>query len=790
MLVRSARWMMLAVVVMAMVGFSVARAEPLVITGKAAKPVQVVSADEPALRKVAVDLRDYLADRYDAVAEQVMPSLPPERVGAVIVVATEETMGQLDGVDVAVSFKPDGHSDAYVLEARGTEKGPCIALIGKTASGARAAVSRLICTLINDGQTLWVEARREQHSPFIDTRLVCVAPTARRQMPADSPLADANFELWDLDRLRAYPELFGQFGFSGIQITEIRGYGHISGDYLKRAQQAVRMLAVGANDRDLFVSLDQWGDCPYVEGQALCWEDPKEHQELVAFFTDLAERYGEWVDHIYIHVGDPGGAVHGGCTLFVTPQKLTAGVLEIFRRFNPNCLGTMSTWANSSFWMHSPTPVSLKNYEPIFAPPPAHRQFGQPIPAGAEFLDATWLPKDVGIALHRYYNEDQADMLVAAGRPVDVWGWYIGDMEMNTTLTLNMSTVDNYYRDLPDKAGDQIRIQTIDLCFHGWPQIINTYIGAQKMWNPRRPLGQIEREFCVAAFGPANADAMHALYKVCENSWDYDIWQLPEVDLPHPDKLGTAAFNARLRETLAQAETVRFPAGWQPNFAFPVPVQRYLDMLTARCRLTLAYSEAKQKVQEVRQRLGLEGQPALKRGLAVTVANAQGKNLIEAPATEHTVTVKAGRRVGQVISLMADFAACTLPLAASGKLTVALYDQPGGTVLAEETFTGATLAEPLRLPVQQTAGTYYLEVRNAGDAPLRVGVLLEKSAGLDAMLFDGKKPTELLDEVEEIKRQAIQGLPELPIDPLYRQDETTIMMPFKRLSFAERIAGL
>lgn len=573
-------------------------AQNVIISSANIKAVRII-ASRAEIKPIADYLRNYLELRTNKVDRHIYNRIQKETKICQFILATEEDIKDLSGVDINANFISNAHQDSYILDAQQIGNSSVIYLIGKTSSGVRSAINRFICKMINDGEKLYLKQGREERSPFINIRLAMIAPSARRQIKIGSILDDANYELWNEDRLRAYPELFAQFGFSGIQISEIQGYGHIAGDYLKKAQKAVKTLALGAKDLSMFVSLDQWGDCPFVEGQTYCWEDPEERKVLINFFTEISQRYGSLTDHIYIHVGDPGGATHKGCTKFKTPQLLTSGILDIFKKKNPKILATMSTWANTEFWKHNPVPINLNNYAEPFKT--TSISFGQPIPDSAKFLDDTWMPKEVGIALHRTFNQQQADIIETAGRPVDVWGWYIGDMEMHNNITLNTENIDKYYKNLPLKASKQIRIQTIELCFHGWPQIINTYAGAQKMWDPYKNIEEIEREFCTAAFGPANSEAVLALYQACANPWDYDVWRHADEHLPRPSDLGTQPGNVRLRKVLDAAESIQFPENWKPNFAFPVSVNRYLDMLKARVKLLLAYSQAMMEINQARE---------------------------------------------------------------------------------------------------------------------------------------------------------------------------------------------
>lgn len=573
-------------------------AQDSMISSEGISSIKIITPSTDSIKPIAIYLQKYLKERTNKVDDQIYHDLQKGKKVCQFILATEESIEKLSDTNFQAKFTINAHPDSYILDAKQTKEGTKVYLVGKTVSGLRAAISRFISKMLNDGEKLYIKQGREEKSPFINIRLATLAPTARRQIEIGSVLQDANYELWSESRLRAYPELFSQFGFSGIQVMEIQGYGSIKGDYLKKAQHAVKTLMLGAKDLDMFVSLDQWGDCPFVEGQAYCWEDAGERKVLEKFFTDMAGRYGSLVDHIYIHVGDPGGATHKGCTKFKTPQLLTQGIWDIFKKQNPKVLATMSTWANPSFWKHSPVPVDLSNYAAPFQA--EKKAFGQPISNNAKFLDTTWMSQKIGIALHRTFNQQQANMIEEAGRPVDIWAWYLGDMEMHNNITLNTSNIDKYYRLLPQNASKQIRTQTIELCFHGWPQIINTYAGAQKMWDPYRNMGEIEKEFCTAAFGPANAEIMLALYRSCANPWDYDVWKQPNEHLPRPADIGTITGNKRLRGILSDTDKIKFPKNWKPNFAFPVDVQQYVDMLKARLTYLLAYSEAMQKVKQAR----------------------------------------------------------------------------------------------------------------------------------------------------------------------------------------------
>lgn len=562
-------------------------ARPLTISGSAREPVTLVCPEGPLFREMGTYLRNFLTDRGHAVRPGFAKTAGP---GTQWVLATQSTLPFLRTRMAFTPFVAGARDEAHLLEARATGTGTRVLLVGKGEAGLRAAVARLVARVANDGHSLKLDARREVNDPFVGTREIILGNAGRRQCPEGSPFKDIDLETWPREKLQAYPELYWQFGFNCVQVAENGGYGSLTGPLLERLQKATLALAEGARKRGMRVSLFLWGDCPFVEDEVYCWNDPRQRAALQDHMEAMGRRYGASIDHYNVHIGDPGGCTLNGCDAYRTPQEITAAYLKVFRQYNPKVLGSLSTWANSAFWLHSPQAVDLANYREYFAL--KNPAFGAPLPGGATFLDAAFMPREIGIALHQTYNDDQAARLAKAGRPVDVWAWYTGDMEMNDNLYLAMHRVDEAYRGMPESARTRLRINSVEITFHGWPQIINAYCAAQKMLNPGRPLEAIEREFCVAGFGPQNAAAVLELYQACENG---------VLDpIPQPADFGTSGYNGRLAEVLEHAGTIAIPEGWKPNFAFPVPVRTYVDMLVARLRLTLAVSRAKAEVAKAR----------------------------------------------------------------------------------------------------------------------------------------------------------------------------------------------
>lgn len=763
------------------------------VAGGGAGAVRLVVPDDSELESVALDMMDYLRARGLAYGPDLFRAVEGECAAPQWVFVTAAN-GGVPGADVP-DFPADARDEAFCLSVDANGTSPVVRLAGKTVAGLRAASRRLMGKFVNDGEGLLVTEGREQRDPFVQWRLLCVCPSARRQTPFTSPYKDADFETWTAQRIRRYPRMFAQFGFNGVQIAEIRGYGSCCGqdvtdERLPRIRRAVQSIARGAKDQDLMVSQFQWGDCLYAEGHAFSWNNPKERAEMRGYMRDQAQSYGELVDHINVHIGDPGGCTRDGCDHYKTPQEVTHAWLKAYREVNPQVVGTLSTWANGFFWKHSPEPVDMGNYPPFFGWMVEQQPFGQPIPGDATFLDDTFMPAEIGIALNRRYNQDQAERLHAAGRPVDVWNWYTSDFETINNIWINRKVVADVFGSLPNAARHLLRSHTTEICFHGWPNVINTYTAAQLMWDPRRSLDDIEREFCTAAFGPGNADAMVALYRACSN-WDGNLKLIPQ-----PADFGTQSYNDRIGAIIADAQRITIDPSFVPNFHFPVPVARYVEMMTARARLIRAVSQAKQRIDAKRAELGVtKSAEAAVRGLCFCVYDNQSVAVIPQPPAEVPIPLEPGQTMGQTFRAMKDFVnvsvRCPTWGSADSGLTISLYDRPGGNRLASQVITDHPDNGLATVRSQQSAGTYYVEISNPTGTKIGVYGTNSPAQKEGELYLNGQRIGADHPDIAELKREAIENLPVLPIDPLWPRQTSDVVHPsWRGMSFAAMIERL
>lgn len=750
---------------------------------KGQQSVNIRQPDLPEFKSVADELNDFFTERGYSVTASAEKESQMQ-----MTLATEKHFGKSllpkSHTEEIKAFFASSRDDAYVLYIDNKE----VLLVGKTVAGLRAAVERFRAKVANDGEVLKIKSGLEKNNPFISGRLVNVGDSPRRQTPYGSPFKDAGPEVWDAEKLFTYPELYRQFGFSGIQIGECRGYGTLVGKELEKAQKGAVLLAQGAKKSGMMVSWFVWGDALFDEFEVICWSDSEEHKVITDFHREQADRYGKYVDHVNVHISDPGGCNRNGCDPYKTRQELANYIVGEFRRINPAVEGNLSTWANGAFWLHAPEPVGLENYFSVFLPPPDQIKFSKPIPDGAKFLDGTFMPKDMGIALNRFYQADQAKLVVESGRPLDVWGWYISDHEMRNNMAFNMKNIDLYFRALPPEAGEQIRYYNAEINFHGWPHIINAYVTAQKMWDPKRSLEEMELEFCTATFGPENAVTMVALYNAVEGGYDAMI--------PRPDDFGTADYNQHLRDVLKEAQKVHLAADWKPNFSFADPASKYVDMLVARLRLILAVSDATEQVNAARA--GMEGDATRNNAKALVFQglDANGSQVVSTPLSSKTLKLNPGHTMGQTFHVIRDFSKVGIQVgtwsATNAGLTLSLYDKVGGTLEATAEFSNVLdngwiwLESESRFP----SGSHYLELsKPTGDA-ISVYVAPDKVQP-DALVYFDREPVSDEDAaIREIKAEAIKNLPHLPIDPIYKQDETIVHPTYKTRTFAEMIEQL
>ncbi len=751
----------------------------VVISGTEKAPVRIICEQSPEAVKTGLYLRDFLKERRCPAALVKGGAYAASGVSTQIVLATSASTASLLPSALKPAFAKSMRDEAYVLDVRTKKTGNTILLVGKATPGLRAAAARFICKVVNDGKQLSISCGKEQADPFIKNRLIFVGNPSRRQVPFGSPMKDTDWETWKLARIRAYPQLFWQFGYNGLQACEVRGYSSVPDADMPRVRSAIQTLFKGAKDYNLLTSMFIWGDCLFDEGVTYSWNNPTERKIMRLYQKDLAKDYAPLLNHFVIHIGDPGGCTRDGCDLYKTPQQITASTLEQFRKVNPKITATLSTWANSFFWRKSPKQLDMSNYAPFFPGMASQTEHNEPIPDGAKFLDTSFMPADVGIALNRRYNADLADTITQHKRPVGIWSWYVGDNEMLNTYWFTMKQTDEVLSSMPAKARDQVEWETHELCWQAWPNVITAYVGSQKLWNPHRPLMDIEREFCIAAFGPQNADAVLAMYQVVENGG--------AASLPASPDFGTQKYHDQLSKVLTNAAAIKFPKGWKSNFAFPVTPQHNVELLVARVRLIQALSDAQIKVTALREKYGIAASPRVN-ALYFKAESTQAGQVAAANNFDVTIPLEPGHTIGVNFLAVRDFQKAGIVCFGNsdGGMTLSLYASPGGKLLARKVFASEPADQWLMLDTDLPAGKYYLEVSDPTGAPTGIYGSIVGQEGVE-VYTDGKAVPKDPSEISELKKQLVQQLPKLPMDPMWNMDDSVAAAGYKVPTFAQLI---
>lgn len=556
-----------------------AGADMITIAVKNESSVRIVAgSDDLLMKRTGQWCRDYLGRRGFPAHTGTSVNLKDE--SSVWVLETRGSCPIAESLGIDLSKLDRAKADAYILNIAQYDSTLVVSIVGRNTQGVRSGVARLAALMKVDGDRLTAPLISEFRDPFFPIRRLMVAPTGRiAQYPEYNGLpvsfkayADTRWENWSDERIQQYAEQLWLYGFNSLEFAEIRGYRMTFSDEQVRNDitPRLRTFMKAAHENGMQVSQFIWGQSLFKEGDNLCWNSPEERSIMEKEYARLAHTYGDLVDHVVVHVGDPGGCSRNGCDPYKTTQEIAASLFSEYRKVNPHVTATLSSWANFGFWEGK---------------------------QDVKFLDESYSPKGIGIALHRWYDLEKAAKVVESRRKLDIWGWYLSDFEMELDMELFMQRLDKYYRSLPDKASREVRAISTEVCFHGWPSIINAYVTAQKMWSPTRSLDDIEKEFCAGTFGDSNADAMIAIYKACEAYVHPDHYYgfIPASDCL-PVVFGTSAYNKQLRKALAYSKRVKLDPSYITRFTASTDPAKLADYLINHLNLIAVFSDAQEMI--------------------------------------------------------------------------------------------------------------------------------------------------------------------------------------------------
>lgn len=318
------------------------------------KMTVIVSPENSELNRMAVQtLTAFFNDRNIRIARQ--SSIKNTREGAVFVLETSTThpFAKTSGINVALlnGMRDEGH----IISVSNTKGRPIIYILGKTDAGVDAGVqfllSKMVCKTGTKGYNVTIPLFKITRNPFFKNREATLCPTGRA-FP-DQP--EVNYENWNDDQLKRYPQFFKASGFNSMQFMELityhaktkkweggYRYGIPKGKTMADLQHVLYTLMDATHQQGMKVSLYIWGSPP---GDGSRWDDPVTRPARAEFYKLIAERYGRKVDHIITHWQDEGN--EGG---YITPLTASMFLRDEYKKHNPEVRVTCDAWFNPDLY--------------------------------------------------------------------------------------------------------------------------------------------------------------------------------------------------------------------------------------------------------------------------------------------------------------------------------------------------------------------------------------------------------------------------------------------------------
>lgn len=517
-----------------------ARSETLVLaSGRYPTPVFYLSGNDPAMLRASNTLETFFNDRHikvEILNSMMYTSLKEGKTLFALETEYFHPIAKRFGLDLSVLR--DQRDESHIIYVGKHNHQSIVIIVGKSASGTEAGanflLSKIHCELDANDWIIYSQTFKEFRRPFFRIREATLTPTGREH----PNYPNVNYENWDYQRLINYPSFLKASGFNSLQLMELVTYDPINnkwrkgyrggvpkGKKIEDVQDVLYTLMNAAHNEGMRVSQYIWGS----PNDGYRWDNPSTRPLRQKFYQELAKRYGSKVDHIITHWRDEG--TEGG---YETPLTATMYIWNEFKKYNPCVEVTADAWFNSEIY------------------------------DGIEC--EKFASKDVGIAVERWYDEERVEQISKFGRKVGIWGWYLSDFEMTYGSKLYTKTLDNYFKSLPEKAGEQVDWISLELCFHGMPSMINLYVVGRKMWNPKTSVSDIILDYCKAMYGESNADAMKFVYETVEEGQKEVRYGMVEKDR-YPNVRNSTEFQAKVKKALNLIRQVKLDYNWKSNFS-------------------------------------------------------------------------------------------------------------------------------------------------------------------------------------------------------------------------------
>lgn len=553
----------------------------------AASPVRMtplVAAGQPRCAIVA-PLEDELAKRtaarLAAYLHEQTGAKPPVLSGtgaagdsqpAIIVIDGSSNHSLLAKFGITIDV-PGDRADAYHLRVVRQDKHTVIAVAGRSTTGAKYGVYRLMEEMELSQGSAAVSDLDLAISPFFKTRSVSLFNVWR--VPVEV-VRRCNLESWPAERIQRAIDAYDVLGFNAVETHD-----RFHEDFLKAVygitreqwREKVYALCDRAHEDGMTVFLRLWGNSVALPVSGLkdgytpfgfvnlAPDIPAERNRWETEIRDYASRsYAAHVDHLIGHWADAGG-IHPGSHATIKDAMLLHNELRAaFRAINPKIETSFNLW-------NMARPQGRRGW-------PGYVDHRTITTAGV-------LAKDMIIAQATRarslpYSEKVTREILADGYRAAVWTWRRGDTEVRLSdpgLRIRIHGImSDYFHGLPASAS-QLEWHNIERNQHGLANDVNYYIASKLMWDPKADEDAALNKYCALVFGKANAAPVAEAFLTIEDSRD------PEMGISKSILSNPAAGASRARRALEALASVKLPEGHHSRLPSVTSPQEMLDEL-------------------------------------------------------------------------------------------------------------------------------------------------------------------------------------------------------------------
>jgi hypothetical protein len=571
-----------------LLGRPAARAEAVAFP--AGEPTHIVFQPETGLQRgVGARLADYLGQVLGKAA-QFDPRIEAVSAGLPVFILSAGGREPSSGISA-----PANSPEAFTIETRAVEGHEAVVVVGKTESGLKRGVQRLIMASQQRSTGLIIPDLKTAQSPWIAHREWALAPWdpnfARGMF--HNPNADKrlNVYLYGDDQIANYVAMFDEFGFNGCQLLESCNGFHDHGSpeafqsVLQKYARAAHAQGEEVTDWVWAAQFDGYGWVdPAVTYHAqkgmTAYDDPKVRATFEKYY-DLYAALAPDVDRLIAHFFDPG-------SLSREDVFSCLGLLrDKFRARNPRIKLAVDFWAVANGDQGKAAADYMQEL--------ADHGFGDALLLETS-LPSFW-PAGQREALHEAAKR--------RGLQLGVWGWYTTEMETDQmpTMHVNAHLLSRFYRQIKDGV-DRIQPLTYwsEMEAYHLNDIFTMYAAAQLLWNPERDPDQILREIADGIYGARNGEAVYRALKLIEDTrsgptWDTYWWSRPGY------RLGTADPASDLRradDAIAAFEAMTPDRAFVPKFRLPFPPATWIELTLPHLRQIRRFADFRLKMAAIR----------------------------------------------------------------------------------------------------------------------------------------------------------------------------------------------